>query len=149
MGKGKKRIFPGGEKRKSAGILPKKTRLFTCQKIKKPLFVENFRGEKSMSGGSSPPCPTEKNPMTMLLLANLCYSVSGFSITDRCPKTKADTYSMLQCCCCYEQFRSVLRSIKSPARVCSHLERSAVQPLVQLYQCQLLIECYRLHERSS
>ena len=27
-----------------------------------------------MSGGSSPPCPTEKNPVTMLLLANLSFS---------------------------------------------------------------------------
>ena len=54
--------FPGGEKRKLGGILPEKRAILREKKLKKPLFVENFRGEKSISGGSPPPCPTEKNP---------------------------------------------------------------------------------------
>ena len=62
VGKGKKRIFPGGEKRKSAGILPKKHAILRVKKLKKPLFVENFRGGRNRFQGEFSPCPAEISP---------------------------------------------------------------------------------------
>ena len=70
VGKGKKRIFPGGEKRKSAGILPKKRAFLRVKKLKNLFLSKISGGEKSMSGGEfSPPALRKKNPATTRILA--------------------------------------------------------------------------------
>ena len=61
--------FSKGGKRKLDGILPEKHAILCVKKIKNPIFVENFRGEKSIPGGSSPPDP-RKNTLVTFTLAH-------------------------------------------------------------------------------
>ena len=63
VGKGKKWIFPGGEKRKLAGILPELHTILRVKKLKTLFLSKISGGEKSMSGGElSPPALRKKNP---------------------------------------------------------------------------------------
>ena len=63
VGKGKKWIFPGGEKRKLGGILPEKHAILRVKKFKN-LFLSKISGggEIDFRGGVLPTCPTEKPP---------------------------------------------------------------------------------------
>ena len=63
MGKGKKWNFPGGEKRKLAGILPELHTILRVKKLKTLFLSKISGGEKSMSGGElSPPALRKKKP---------------------------------------------------------------------------------------